>query len=152
FVTDQGTGAAPEAGQGRSATRRSDRVKETAIGETLKITFLFERRYLGNGRSYRDEMKSVLKGKELRFLRCIFEFFMTRNTVCTGDQSVFLIRVYGIDSSLMSTLIVPLLENGYVTLQLCLAILVQRHALTREDLPWRSFRFTSVVSSLFETL
>lgn len=49
FVADQRTGAAPEAGQGRSATRRFDRARETTIGETLKITFLFERRYLGNG-------------------------------------------------------------------------------------------------------
>lgn len=138
FVTDQRTGAAPEADQGRSATRRSDQVKETTIGETLKITFLFERRYLGNGWSYRNEMKSILKWKNLRFQQCIFEFFMTRNTVCTGDQSlVFLIRIYGIDSSLMLTLTVPLLKNGYVgDVAVMFSDLVQRHAVVREDLPW----------------
>ena len=138
FVTDQRTGAAPEADQGRSATRRSDQVKETTIGETLKITFPFERRYLANGRSYRDEMKSILKEKNLRFRQCTFQFFITRNTVCTGDQSlVFLIRIYGIDSSLMLTLIVPLLKNSYigdVVVMFCM-ILVQRHTVAREDLP-----------------
>lgn len=113
-------------------------MKETTIGETLKITFPFERRYLANGRSYRDEMKSILKEKNLRFRQCTLQFFITRNTVCTGDQSlVFLIRIYGIDSSLMLTLIVPLLKNSYigdVVVMFCM-ILVQRHTVAREDLP-----------------
>ena len=39
----------------------------------LKITSFFARRYLGNGKSYRDKWKTVLKSKIPRFYRSLVD-------------------------------------------------------------------------------
>ena len=65
--TDQRTWRECGTGQWGASEGENRVCGKDGASKLLKIAFLFTRRYLGNGESYRDETKTVLKGKELRF-------------------------------------------------------------------------------------
>ena len=66
-----------------SASETSERDDEDEDSKRLKITLLFIRRYLGNRKSYRDNSKSVLKGKLPRFQRSPVELMKLINLEVT---------------------------------------------------------------------
>ena len=67
-----------------SASETSERDDEDEDSKRLKITLLFIRRYLGNRKSYRDNSKSVLKGKLPRFQRSPVELMKLINLEVTA--------------------------------------------------------------------
>lgn len=69
-----------------SGMRECASASQTEIVALLKITVLFERRYLENETSYRRDSKSILKGKLCSFSRIKNNFFHGRIFEIQSDE------------------------------------------------------------------